>query len=99
MAFQVHQLSSVGYLAPAMFVPTFAVHHFECRKIFISADTPGFADRPTVFADENISRNIIYRDQLSCVATSNTVVKLTMRWRAGPGFAFEGAHGIPSAAE
>ena len=27
-AFLVHQLSWVGYLAPATFVPTFAVHHF-----------------------------------------------------------------------
>src|SRR5271166_5075148 len=26
--FQVHQLSWVGYLAPATFVPTFGVHHF-----------------------------------------------------------------------
>jgi len=29
-------------------------------------------------ADENMTRNITYRDQLSRVATSNTVVRLSM---------------------
>ena len=61
--FQVHQLSWVGYLAPATFVPTFAVRHFgratqldELQTVLCRRNKNIFLRK---FGDENTTRNIM----------------------------------------
>src|SRR6202042_1578639 len=78
--FHAHQLSWVGGRAPPNLVPLFAAHHMECSQLDWRSAIPLVSVEINIFLctldDENLSRNITYRDQFSRVSTSNTVLWL-----------------------
>src|ERR1700735_3760734 len=79
--FHAHRLSGVGGRAPPNLVPLFAAHHMECSQLDWRSAIPLVSVEINIFLctldDENLSRNITYRDQFSRVSTSNTVLWLT----------------------
>ena len=81
--FHAHRLSGVGGRAPPNLVPLFAAHHMECSQLDWRSAIPLVSVEINIFLctldDENLSRNITYRDQFSRVSTSNTVL-----WLIGP---------------
>jgi hypothetical protein len=83
--FHAHRLSGVGGRAPPNLVPLFAAHHMECSQLDWRSAIPLVSVEINIFLctldDENLSRNITYRDQFSRVSTSNTVLWLTLRPR------------------